>query len=114
MTLILILLFCSKYIYKGGFREGFGGYINYKSAPWSRRIGSHGGLNSFISAIRRAPVRHPYCNKNISSLWGFINRTVCRGTNRIIGFLITVRLKGPTGGHYDLEAGGEFDWGVGI
>ena len=91
MTLILILLFCSKYIYKGGFREGFGGYINYKSAPWSRRFGSHGALNSFISTIRRAPVRHPYCNKNISSLWGFNNRNVCRGTNRNIGFLITVR-----------------------
>lgn len=114
MTLILILLFCSKYIYKGGFREGFGGYINYKSAPWSRRIGSHGALNSFISTIRRAPVRHPYCNKNISSLWGFNNRNVCRGTNRNIGFLITVRLYEPTGAHYDLEAGVDFGLGGGI
>jgi hypothetical protein len=114
MTLILILLFCSKYIYKAGFREGFGGYINYKSAPWSQRIGNHSALNSFISTIRRSSSRAPYCNKNINSLWGFNNRNVCRGTNRNIGFLITVKLYEPTGAHYDLEAGVDFGLGGGI
>ena len=99
-SIIVILVMSAKK--KEAFREGQ--TIRYKSvAGGNRPAANPAAFKSFMSRTR--PGRG-YCERNIGSLWGFNNASVCRGgTNRNIARHIRIQFVEPQGRLWEVQAG---------